>query len=104
MSTISQERKYFLEDLTEKYGKAYARVIGTMGGLEYRGKDEKNRTSRRVLGARLDGFRQSAVIILTSDEYNEVQNEDQGEELVKRHRAGFAEAIAKDEADRAAWI
>jgi hypothetical protein len=105
MTVISQERKYFAERLREKYGQAYASVLCTMAGLECRaGKPKSRDMARRILNAKLDGFRQSAVLILQADDYNDVGTEEQAKELVRLHRFLYREAFEKDEKDKETWV
>ncbi|MFC4501762.1 MULTISPECIES: hypothetical protein [Streptomyces] len=100
MNGVSQERHYLRQELSESgFPKAYIRVLGTMSGLEYRSRDLA-RPAKRLLNAQLEGFRKSAVIILLSDEYNEVETEEQAEKLIKEHRSRFLKAIDLDEKDK----
>ncbi|MFI5877523.1 hypothetical protein ACIBAH_34840 [Streptomyces sp. NPDC051445] len=105
MNAVSQERKYFAERLTEKYGKAYSSILCTMSGLECRlSKPGTRNMGQRILNAKLEGYKRSAVLVLLADEYNEIDTENQAEELVKHHRALYREAYEKDEKDRESWV
>ncbi|MFC8099448.1 hypothetical protein [Streptomyces sp. NPDC057363] len=94
------ERTELLESISADSGKGYAYILGRMCGYEYRTQDEKARGSRRLINARLDGFQQSAVLVLLADEYNGIETEKQAEELLKFHSKLYREASEKDEAEK----
>lgn len=104
MAGYAQEVKHFAEELADTFGKAYARILCTMGRMEFHGREETNRTSQRIRRAKLEAFRYSAVLVLMSDDYNEVETEAQAEALVKEHRALYIKAAEKDEEDRKTWV
>lgn len=104
MTPVSEEQKYFIERVREKYGKAYASVLGHMCLMEFNTRDLQRQQSKRSANAKVEGMRISAVLILQADDYNEIVTEKQAEELVKHHRALYREAAEKDEKDRASWV
>ncbi|MFF5433408.1 hypothetical protein ACFY5K_25635 [Streptomyces griseofuscus] len=87
--------------MADKYGKAYARIIAEMSGVEYRGREMRGQAAR-ILKGKLEAYARSAEIVLRVDDYNEVA-EGQEERLVKAHRKAFREAIERDEKEKAEW-
>ncbi|MFE5092095.1 hypothetical protein ACFRCI_17320 [Streptomyces sp. NPDC056638] len=102
MNVVSQERMYFISAAAEKYGKVYASVLGRMCQFEHNTQNHQ-RMAKRLANAKIEGMRLSAVLILKTDEYNEIETEKQAEELVKLHRSLYREAAEKDEKDRESW-
>ncbi|WP_026252048.1 hypothetical protein [Streptomyces sp. PsTaAH-124] len=100
---FTRERTYVATELAEQYGRGYARILARMSGLAFRGRGDNSRTSQRILRAKLEGFQKSAVIVLLSDDYNNVDKESEAEALVKEHRTKLLEAIEKDEKERQAY-
>ncbi|MGW4446438.1 hypothetical protein [Streptomyces sp. NPDC004682] len=99
MSQFAREQRYVMMELEEEYGRAYSVILSRMSRLEFQGRDLRT-AQTRLLKAKLDGFQQSAVIVLLGDDYNGIDNEAEAEKLLKTHRALFHEAIEKDEKEK----
>lgn len=100
---MATEVQYFIDEVSGKYGAVYASILAEMCGVDYRA-DSLSRTAQRQQRARVDGYRQAAVLALWKAEYNEVETREQAEEILKIHRKLFRENKLKDEAERESWV